>query len=59
MMQSASLLYQFTGQEKYLTDAQNIAKGCYNYFFQDYTPENRRTIQTIEKMEMYGSLQSC
>ena len=53
MMQSASLLYQFTGQEKYLTDAQNIAKGCHNYFFQDYTPENGEPFKLLKKGDVW------
>ena len=53
MMQSASLLYQFTGQEKYLTDAQNIAKGCHNYFFQDYTPENGTPFKLLKKGDVW------
>lgn len=58
MMQSASLLYQLTGKKEYLTDAQNIAKGCHNYFFMNYTPENTNAFKMIKK-EMYGSQQSC
>lgn len=53
MMQSASLLYQLTGQKKYLTDAQNIAKGCYNYFFIDYTPEQGEPFRLLKKGDVW------
>ncbi|WP_165045415.1 glycoside hydrolase family 76 protein [Dysgonomonas sp. ZJ709] len=36
MMQAAVLLYKATGEDKYLTDAQNLATACYNYFFHDF-----------------------
>lgn len=53
MMQSATLLYQFTGQKKYLSDAQNIAKECHTYFFMDYTPENGKTFKLIKKGDIW------
>lgn len=34
-MQAATLLYKLTGDKAYLTDAQNLAKACYNYFFEE------------------------
>lgn len=49
MMQSATLLYQLTGKKEYLTDAQNIAKGCHNYFFMNYTPKHTDTFKMIKK----------
>lgn len=33
MMQAAALLYQLTGDEAYLTDAQDIARGAHKHFF--------------------------
>lgn len=53
MMQSASLLYRFTGQEKYLTDAQNIAKGCHNYFFLNYTPEQGESFRMLKRGDVW------
>lgn len=53
MMQSASLLYQLTGQKEYLTDAQNIAQACYNYFFMDYTPTNGEPFKLLKKGDLW------
>lgn len=53
MMQSASLLYQLTGKKEYLTDAQNIAKGCHNYFFMNYTPAYADTFKMIKKGDVW------
>ncbi|WP_294469860.1 glycoside hydrolase family 76 protein [uncultured Bacteroides sp.] len=55
MMQSASMLYQFTGEKEYLADAQNIAKGCHNYFFMNYTPENTPSFKIIKKGDVWFS----
>lgn len=55
MMQSASMLYQFTGKKEYLADAQNIAKGCHNYFFMNYTPENTPSFKIIKKGDVWFS----
>lgn len=53
MMQAAALLYQLTDDKQYLTDAQNIAKGCHNYFFMDYTPANGSTFKLIKKGDIW------
>lgn len=53
MMQSAALLYQLTGEKQYLADAQNIAKGCYNYFFMDYNAENGNAFKMIKKGDIW------
>lgn len=53
MMQSASLLYQFTGNKEYLTDAQNIAKSCYNYFFIDFTPNHSATFKMVKQGDVW------
>ena len=43
MMQSAALLYQLTGKQDYLKDAQQLAEACYNFFFKDFTsPEGEQ-----------------
>lgn len=53
MMQSASLLYRFTGKKEYLADARNIAKGCYNYFFMDFTPEQGDPFKMIKQGDVW------
>lgn len=53
MMLSSTLLYQLTGEKKYLAEAQNIAKSCHNYFFMDYTPENGNTFKLIKKGDIW------
>lgn len=53
MMYSAALLYQLTGKKEYLNDAQNIAKGCHNYFFMSYTPDNADTFRIIKKGDVW------
>lgn len=53
MMLSSTLLYQLTGEKKHLTEAQNIAKSCYDYFFIDYTPENGNTFKLIKKGDIW------
>lgn len=42
MIQSAALLYKLTQDKKYLTDAQDIAKSAYNYFFMDFTSDGEQ-----------------
>ena len=53
MMQSAAILYQLTGEKNYLTDAQNIAKGCHNYFFMDHTPKDGGSFKLIKKGDIW------
>lgn len=53
MMQSASLLYQLTGQQQYLTDARNIAKSCYYCFFTSYTPQKGDSFRLIKKGDVW------
>lgn len=53
MMQAAALLYQLTGRQQYLTDAQNLAKACYNYFFSDYTPQDGPTFRLLKKGDVW------
>lgn len=49
MMQSAAMLYQLTNDPVYLADAQNIAKGCYNYFFSDFSPATGESFKLLRK----------
>ena len=53
MIQSAILIYQFTDNKEYLADAQNIAKGCYDFFFMDFTPEQGETFKMIKKGDVW------
>lgn len=53
MMQSATLLYQLTGNKEYLKDAQNIAEGCHNYFFMDYTSEDGEHFKLLKKGDVW------
>ncbi|MCD7900403.1 MAG: glycoside hydrolase family 76 protein [Bacteroides sp.] len=49
MMQSAALLYKLTKNPVYLTEAQNLAKACYQYFFQDFIGKNGKEFKLIKK----------
>ncbi|WP_291527882.1 glycoside hydrolase family 76 protein [Bacteroides sp. UBA939] len=53
MMQSATLLYQLSGEKNYLTDARNIAQACHNYFFMDYETEQGKTIKLLKKGDIW------
>lgn len=53
MMQSATLLYQFTGYRSFLKDAQNIAEACYNYFFINFIPEEGEAFKLLKKGDVW------
>lgn len=53
MMQSAALLYQLTNDPAYLSDAQNIAKECYNYFFADITTPTGETFKILKSGNLW------
>ncbi|WP_029905163.1 glycoside hydrolase family 76 protein [Prevotella sp. 10(H)] len=53
MMQSAALLYKLTGDKAYLTEAQNIAKGCYNHFFADFTPSEGAQFKLLKRGDVW------
>lgn len=53
MMQSATLLYQLTGHKKYLTDAQNIAEACHNYFFINHTSAQGEPFKLLKKGDVW------
>lgn len=53
MMQAAALLYRLTNQPAYLTDAQNIAKECYNYFFVDFSSPQGANIKLIKRGDIW------
>ncbi len=49
MMQAASILYKLTKNSEYLFDAQNIAKGCSDYFFANFVTPSGKMIKLIKK----------
>lgn len=53
MMQSSAMLYQLTGDSLYLKEAQNIAKECYSYFFNDLTTPDGETFRMIRKGDVW------
>lgn len=53
MLQAAALLYKLTADKKYLTDAQNIAKSGYNYFFTDFETPNGDTFKLLKKNDLW------
>lgn len=53
MMQAAALLYQLTREPAYLTDAQNIARECYNYFFVDFTSPEGAQFKLIKRGDIW------
>ncbi|NDV60684.1 glycoside hydrolase family 76 protein [Bacteroides sp. 519] len=53
MIQSAVLLYKLTGNKNYLTDAQNVAKACYNFFFNDYTAPTGKQFRLLRKGDVW------
>lgn len=53
MMQSACLLYKLTGNSSYLTDAQNIAKACHNYFFMDFASHHDNAFKMIKQGDVW------
>lgn len=53
MMKAAAMLYQMTGQEAYLADAQRIAQSCHRYFFTQFTPEHEQPFRLIKKGDVW------
>lgn len=53
MMQSAAILYRLTHKEEYLTEAQNIAKACYNRFFTDFRGVNGEQFRLLRKGDIW------
>lgn len=53
MIQSAALLYKLTQDSIYLTDAQNLAKTCYEYFFSDFTGKDQKSFKQIKKGNLW------
>lgn len=55
MMQSAALQYKLTKNSEYLTEAQNIAKSCYDYFFNDFTASDGENFRILNKGDVWFS----
>lgn len=53
MMQAAVLLYQFTGNLTYLTDARNIAKEAYGYFFTFVPDVDGKFVKIVRKGDIW------
>ncbi|WP_108822989.1 glycoside hydrolase family 76 protein [Dysgonomonas sp. Marseille-P4361] len=53
MMQAAALLHKITKENNYLEDAQNIAKGSYNYFFTDFTPNEGEAFKVLKEHDVW------
>lgn len=53
MMQAGALLYKFTQEEEYLIEAQQIARSCYDFFFDSYTTEWGENIQLLRKGDIW------
>lgn len=53
MLQAASLLYKFTNDKIYLTDAKNIAKSGYNFFFEDFTSPEGESFKILKKNDVW------
>jgi len=48
MIQSASILYKLTKDKKYLTDAQNTANACHQFFFEEFQPEKGKAFRILK-----------
>nr|WP_320039749.1 glycoside hydrolase family 76 protein [uncultured Bacteroides sp.] len=55
MMQAASILYKLTKNSEYLFDAQNIAKGCSNFFFTKFVTPSGEKIKLVKKGDVWFS----
>lgn len=53
MIQAAALLYKLTGEQNYLTDAQNTAQACYEYFFHDFTTGQGETFRMLKENDVW------
>lgn len=53
MLQASALLYKLTKNKDYLTDAQNIAKSGYNYFFTDFKTSDGEEFRLLKKSDVW------
>lgn len=53
MLQAAALLYKLTKDQRYLDDAQAIAKSGYNYFFTDFTTPSGESFKILKNSDVW------
>lgn len=53
MLQAAALLYKLTKKAEYLTEAKEIAKSSYQYFFYDFKNPNGDNFKMIKKGDVW------
>lgn len=53
MMQAASLLYKFTGEEAYLKDSQKLGEACYRFFFSDFEDAEGNRFRLLKKWNVW------
>lgn len=53
MIQAASLLYKLTQNKKYLTDAQNVAKSSFSFFFEDFKSVEGEMYKVLKKSDVW------
>jgi len=53
MVQAAALLYKLTNDNAYLVEAQNIAKACSEFFFNDFTGKNGEKFRMIKEGDVW------
>nr|WP_239059569.1 glycoside hydrolase family 76 protein [Bacteroides sp. 224] len=53
MLQAAALLFKFTGEQEYLTEAQHIAQSCHNYFFSDFSGKNGEAFKLLNRRDVW------
>lgn len=55
LLQAAALLYKHTQDKNYLTNAQNIAKSAYGYFFYEFETEAGEKFRMLKKRDIWFS----
>jgi uncharacterized protein YyaL (SSP411 family) len=48
MLQASAILYKLTGEEKYLNEAQKIARSAINFFTEEFTTPEGKTIRLLK-----------
>ncbi|EKC68825.1 hydrolase, partial [human gut metagenome] len=55
MVQAGVLLYKATGEEHFLKEAQRTAAACYDFFFEEFTPEGGEAFRILRKGNVWFS----
>lgn len=55
MVQAGVLLYKATGEEHFLKEAQHTAAACYDFFFEEFTPEGGEAFRILRKGNVWFS----